>query len=165
MFIVWKLDRLSRSLKVLLHLMELIEAAGAGFRSLTVAAGARNFGAREIEYAEESFQLPLALRIGVAMDVLDLTAAGQSGVHALVVSVDSESPRDFSEQIKVGGEYTFMNTVSLRAGYIFPTDEQGINLGVGLQQRLGRFGVGADYAYTDFGVFSDVHRLALNFAF
>ena len=33
--VVWKLDRLSRSLKDLLHLMEKIEAAGAGFRSLT----------------------------------------------------------------------------------------------------------------------------------
>lgn len=32
---VWKLDRLSRSLKDLLHLLERIEAAGAGFRSLT----------------------------------------------------------------------------------------------------------------------------------
>ena len=35
--VVWKLDRLSRSLKDLLHLMERIEAAGAGFRSLTEA--------------------------------------------------------------------------------------------------------------------------------
>ncbi|HET6518208.1 MAG TPA: recombinase family protein [Geminicoccaceae bacterium] len=33
--VVWKLDRLSRSLKDLLHLLERIEAAGAGFRSLT----------------------------------------------------------------------------------------------------------------------------------
>jgi DNA invertase Pin-like site-specific DNA recombinase len=33
--VVWKLDRLSRSLKDLLHLMERIEAADAGFRSLT----------------------------------------------------------------------------------------------------------------------------------
>jgi DNA invertase Pin-like site-specific DNA recombinase len=33
--VVWKLDRLSRSLKDLLHLMEKIEEAGAGFRSLT----------------------------------------------------------------------------------------------------------------------------------
>ena len=33
--VVWKLDRLSRSLKDLLHLMEKIEDAGAGFRSLT----------------------------------------------------------------------------------------------------------------------------------
>jgi DNA invertase Pin-like site-specific DNA recombinase len=33
--VVWKLDRLSRSLKDLLHIMERIGEAGAGFRSLT----------------------------------------------------------------------------------------------------------------------------------
>jgi DNA invertase Pin-like site-specific DNA recombinase len=35
--VVWKLDRLSRSLKDLLHIMDRIEEAGAGFRSLTEA--------------------------------------------------------------------------------------------------------------------------------
>jgi DNA invertase Pin-like site-specific DNA recombinase len=35
MVVVWKLDRLSRSLKDLLHLMERLGEAGAGFRSLT----------------------------------------------------------------------------------------------------------------------------------
>src|SRR6478735_11749829 len=35
--VVWKLDRLSRSLKDLLHIMDRIEAVGAGFRSLTEA--------------------------------------------------------------------------------------------------------------------------------
>jgi DNA invertase Pin-like site-specific DNA recombinase len=35
--VVWKLDRLSRSLKDLLHLMERIKEGGAGFRSLTEA--------------------------------------------------------------------------------------------------------------------------------
>jgi DNA invertase Pin-like site-specific DNA recombinase len=33
--VVWKLDRLSRSLKDMLHIMERIAEAGAGFRSLT----------------------------------------------------------------------------------------------------------------------------------
>ena len=33
--VVWKLDRLSRSLKDLLHIMEIIKAKGAGFKSLT----------------------------------------------------------------------------------------------------------------------------------
>lgn len=33
--VVWKLDRLSRSLKDVLHVMDRIAAAGAGFRSLT----------------------------------------------------------------------------------------------------------------------------------
>ena len=35
--VVWKLDRLSRSLKDLLHIMDRIETAGSGFRSLTEA--------------------------------------------------------------------------------------------------------------------------------
>lgn len=35
--IVWKLDRLSRSLKDVLHLMDSISRAGTGFRSLTEA--------------------------------------------------------------------------------------------------------------------------------
>jgi DNA invertase Pin-like site-specific DNA recombinase len=35
--IVWKLDRLSRSLKDLLYIIETINTAGAGFRSLTEA--------------------------------------------------------------------------------------------------------------------------------
>src|ERR1700693_1898643 len=33
--VVWKLDRLSRSLKDLLNIMEKIQSVGAGFRSLT----------------------------------------------------------------------------------------------------------------------------------
>jgi len=35
--VVWKLDRLSRSLKDLLHIMGRVREAGAGFRSLTEA--------------------------------------------------------------------------------------------------------------------------------
>lgn len=35
--VTWKLDRLSRSLKDLIHILEKIETAGAGFRSLTEA--------------------------------------------------------------------------------------------------------------------------------
>src|ERR1700759_409819 len=35
--VVWKLDRLSRSLKDLLHILEKTDAAGANFRSLTEA--------------------------------------------------------------------------------------------------------------------------------
>ena len=44
--IVWKLDRLSRSLKDVLLIMEKIEAAGAGFRSLTEAIDTTTPGGR-----------------------------------------------------------------------------------------------------------------------
>lgn len=130
-----------------------------GFRSLTFAVTARNF-AREIEYAEESFELPLLLKIGVAMDVLDVVAPG-AGSHSLIVGIDTESPRDYSEQIKIGGEYTFLDTISLRAGYIFPTDVQGIHAGVGIHRTVAGITVGGDYAYSDYGVFESVHRIGL----
>lgn len=132
-----------------------------GFESLNFAVSARNF-APEVTYAEESFQLPLTLQIGVAMDVLDLTQLDPS-MHSLVVSLDAANPRDYSEQLKLGGEYRFMDMLALRGGYTYPTDEEGISLGAGIQQRLSGVGFAADYSYTDFGVFSGVHRVAIRF--
>jgi len=44
--VVWKLDRLSRSLKDVLNLMEEIAKAGAGFRSLTEAIDTTSPGGR-----------------------------------------------------------------------------------------------------------------------
>jgi hypothetical protein len=135
-----------------------------GFRSLNFAVSARNF-APEVTFVEESFQLPLTLQIGVAMDVLDMTPYGASDMHSLVLSLDAQNPRDFSEQIKLGGEYTFLDALVLRAGYVFPTDEEGISLGAGVRQEFAGIGFGADYAYTDFGVFSGVQRIALRLSF
>ncbi len=131
-----------------------------GFESMTFAFSARNFSS-EVEYVDESFQLPLTLKIGVAMNVLDLTAMAGSNQHRLNLSVDAENPRDFSEQVKAGLEYVFMDSFSLRGGYAYPTDEQGISLGGGVSRTVRGMTVTADYAYTEFGVFSEVHRFAL----
>lgn len=135
-----------------------------GFRSLTFAVGARNF-AQEVTFSEESFQLPLTLKIGLAMDVMDLMTAPETRNQAFIVSLEAENPRDFSEQIKIGGEYRFLETFMLRAGYVYPTDEQGISLGAGFNKTVRGIGFGADYAYTSFGVFSDVQRVSLQFNF
>jgi hypothetical protein len=131
-----------------------------GFESLNFAFTARNF-APEVSYQEESFQLPLTLKIGVSMDLIDLTSLNPS-VHTLLFAFDAEKPRDFDEQVKFGTEYTFMNTLALRAGYTYPTDEQGITVGAGIKQSVRGFGFGADYAYTSFGIFENVHRLSLS---
>lgn len=133
-----------------------------GFRSLNFAVSARNF-AREIVFSEEGIALPLTLNIGVSMNLMDLFAE-ERNLHDLLLSIDASNPRDFSEQIKLGAEYVFLGTFSLRAGYAFPADEQGISFGFGLKQSLRRFGFGADYSYTDFGVLSNVQRLAIRFS-
>ena len=132
-----------------------------GFEGLKLAMSARNFS-RELTYVEDNFELPLQFRIGLSMDVMNLMANYNPEIHSLVMSIDTERPRDYYEQIKLGVEYTFLNTFSLRAGYIAPHDEQGINVGLGLTSVAG-FDV--DYSYTDFGVFDGVSRFAVKYAF
>ena len=132
---------------------------GTGFRSLNFAVTARNFS-REITYAEESFELPLTFRIGLSMNMMHLTSVDPA-VHSFLLSVNAERPRDFAERVQLGGEYVFMNTMALRAGYAYPSDEEGVSIGAGLQQSFRGIGFGFDYAYTDFGILGDVNRVAL----
>ncbi len=135
-------------------------------RGLNFAVTARNFSS-EVTFVEESFQLPLTLRIGFSIDAVNLTSLDRN-LHSMIVSVDATNSRDFEEQLNFGAEYGFAKTLFLRAGYVAPTDEQGISLGGGVQREIGGTRIGADYAYTDFGVFNQfgrVHRVSLNLAF
>ncbi len=133
-----------------------------GYKSLNVGMCIRNFS-REVTYVEEGFQLPLTFRIGLSMDVVDLTSL-DNAKHSLLVSVDAEHPRDFAEQVKIGAEYVYMRTVALRLGYVSPADEHGFTFGMGLRQDADNIGFGVDYAYTPFGVFGGVHRVGLSIA-
>lgn len=134
-----------------------------GFRSLNFAMSVRNF-AQELQYVNENFELPLTFNVGLSMDLIDLTTMNPNQ-HAFRLAVDAKRPRDFTEQIKLGGEYTFMDVLSLRAGYTFPADEQSVSLGAGLKYGTAGMGIGVDYAYTSFGVFSEVHRFGVHLSF
>ena len=131
-----------------------------GFRSLNLAMSVRNF-AQELQYVDENFELPLTFNVGMSMNMFDLTAMDPN-LHAFNLSVEAERPRDFAEQIKIGGEYTLMNIFSVRAGYSYPSDQQGVNLGAGLKYETDSgLGFGVNYAFTDFGDFSAVHRMGV----
>jgi hypothetical protein len=134
-----------------------------GYKSLQFGVVIRNFS-KEARYISEGFQLPLTFRIGAMMNVLDFVTADRSE-HQFLVSLEAEHPRDYTERVKMGGEYTFMQMLSLRAGFISHADEQQFSYGVGLQKTLGPVGLGVDYAYTPFGVFDNVHTLAVRFSF
>ena len=134
-----------------------------GFRSLNFAMSVRNF-AQELQYVDENFELPLTFNVGVSMNMVDLSNLDPN-THAFNLSVEAERPRDFEEQLKIGGEYMFRNLLALRAGYTFPTDEQGISLGGGLNLDTSGIGIGINYAFTSFGVFDAVHRVGLQLAF
>ena len=90
------------------------------WKNLMIAMSARNFS-ESLKYAEEAFELPLTFRMGVAGDLIE----------NLSVSFVNERPRDYLSTTRVGIEYNLMNMLALRAGYVTPTDEAGMNLGVG----------------------------------
>jgi len=134
-----------------------------GFNSLNLGMSVRNFS-RELKYKKEGFQLPLIFQIGASFNFADLMDVDKNE-HSILLTVDANHPRDFPEQILIGAEYTFMNLLSLRAGYSAPNDERNFSAGVGLKKDIGGLNLAVDYAYTRFGVFNDVHRISLNFAY
>ena len=133
-----------------------------GFKSLTFGMVVRNFS-KEAQFKSEGFQLPLTFRIGVAMNIADVLPLDRD-MHGILLIVDAEHPRDYAEQVKVGLEYTFMQLLSLRAGYVGPADEHSMSYGVGVQKQFGTFGLGVDYAYTPFGILGNVHRFSFQFS-
>lgn len=132
-----------------------------GFRSLNFAMSVKNFS-QEIKFEKENFQLPLTFRIGLSMDAMDLFESMDKNMHSFLVSVDAVHFRDYPEQVSIGGEYTFMQTVSLRAGYNYPADERSYTVGVGVKQSYQNYGLGVDYSYTPYGLFNAVHRVNVN---
>jgi hypothetical protein len=134
-----------------------------GLKSLTLGLNVRNFS-QEIKYEKDGFQLPLIFKIGLSMNALELFPSIDQEMHKFLISVDASHPRDYPEQVGIGGEYLFMKTIALRLGYLFPSDESGISAGVGLQQDFDGYNFGLDYAYTSFGVFKDVHKFTLRFS-
>jgi len=130
-----------------------------GYKSLNFGMTVRNF-ATEVTYVEESFQLPLTFKIGVSMNVFDLTSMDHE-VHSLLLAFDAEHPRDFQEQVRIGLEYEFAQTLSLRAGVVSPSDEYNYSLGLGLHRNVVGVILGVDYSFTIMDHFNDVHRFAL----
>ncbi len=134
-----------------------------GFKSLNLGMTIRNFS-EEIQYEEEGFQLPLTLKIGLSVNAVDFFNIDPK-MHAFLVTVDASHPRDFAEQISVGGEYTFMNTFSVRGSYKYPADEHNYTVGAGVNLSYAGYSIGADYAYTPFGIFDNVHRIGVKIGF
>lgn len=139
-----------------------------GFRSLRLAITARNFGpdSHIIGWSEEyqrepvDVRMPIDFRAGVAMDFFE--DAGDP--HRLTVVFEGDHPNDGPEKFHAGADYTFQEVLSLRGGYRFNYDEQGLSLGAGLIYRQSSFTGSVNYAYLDFGALNGVHYLSLGFS-
>ncbi len=129
-----------------------------GFKSLAFGMSISNFS-REIAYERENFQLPLTFRFGISMNLMDFVPS-MSEYNSLVISIDAAHPRSYPEFLNIGGEYTFMKTFAIRAGYVTNQDDYGLTLGLGIT----KFGFAFDYSYTSHDVFNNIQRFSFSFS-
>ena len=137
-----------------------------GFRSIRLAASVQNFGAN-VEYAVESNPLPLALRVGVAANVIGTDALLLSSENnRLGVAFDLFQPNDYAQQAHVGMEYEFNDMVALRMGYKFNYDADGFTAGVGVHQPVGDMNISVDYSYGSLNYnLGSAHRISVGAGF
>jgi len=127
-----------------------------GWKDLRIGMSVRNFS-NQGRYVDQRFELPLTMSLGTAMNLMSLWT--DETTHKLNVAFDWRHPRDYDERIHVGFEYVLADMLSLRAGYKFNYDEEGLTFGVGINKKFGTFGIRFDYAYGAFGdFFNQVHR-------
>jgi hypothetical protein len=107
--------------------------------------------------------LPLIFRVGVAYDPI------KSENHKLTLALDALHPSDNYESVNVGGEYTFMDLLSIRGGYqslFLDEAEQTFALGFGIKKQIiGNVTLYFDYAYQDFGRLSDIQKFSFGMSF
>ncbi|MCK5149196.1 PorV/PorQ family protein [bacterium] len=106
--------------------------------------------------------LPLFFRVGLAMDVLEFSS------NKLTVAVDALRPSDNVETVNVGAEFCFQNLLFLRGGYksLFLDDsESGLTMGFGANVNMGTMNMGIDYTFASWGLFEDVHMIAIGMQF
>lgn len=110
-----------------------------------------------------SWSLPLNFRVGISYQPVKIEE------HSLLIAVDAAHPSDDYESLNIGGEYSYNDFVFIRGGYksLFLQDsEEKFTLGFGLkQQLLNNVSLRIDYAYQNFGRFSDIQKFTLSVNF
>jgi hypothetical protein len=137
-----------------------------GYRSIMLAASVQNFGPN-VTYASEANAIPLALRVGVAADIIGSNPLLlQSDNQRLGLAFDLFQPNDYAQQAHMGLEYEFAGIVALRGGYKFNYDADGLTAGLGVKQMLAGARLSVDYSYSalDYNLGS-VHRISIGAGF
>lgn len=126
-----------------------------GLKSLAFGISIRHFSG-QLTYEQESFQMPLLFTLGVSMDVMDFWEKARVN-QSLVASIDLTHDRSYPEQLLIGINYTFINSISLRIGYNSHSDLEQFSYGVGISQ----LGIAIDYAYTPLKYFDNLQRITV----
>ncbi len=130
-----------------------------GLGSLRIAASIQNFGVNA-KFINDEFKMPSILRLGIATEVL----GSFTSEYRVTLMAEALHPNDADERINVGGEFSWRNIVTLRAGYKFFYDEESYSFGVGLNPQLST-PVDFDFSFSDYGRLGNISRFTLQLGF
>jgi long-subunit fatty acid transport protein len=133
-------------------------AVDAGLRfhpkieGLTFAAVAQHLGP-DMTFIADPFKLPATARMGADYERAVAQHSRVILAYDLELANDAKDPRNH-----LGLEYTYQNSMSLRAGYKSGFESQGVTFGAGVR----RAGYSFDYAYVDIANdLGNSHRFSL----
>jgi len=129
-----------------------------GWKSLKFGMSIRNYS-NQFEYENEAFELPLTFTIGTSVNIFDVIG-GPSG-SSLLLAVDAIHPRDYTERVHAGLEYSLGDLLAVRAGYKTNYDEESLSFGFGVNLNVVR----VDYSYSQLGIFEGISRITIGGSF
>jgi hypothetical protein len=99
-------------------------------------------------------------RLGFAMEAVDTEQ------HRVTTSVQLNHPNDNAENLGLGIEYAWNNTIMIRGGYRINVEEQRLpSFGIGVCLPVEPTTIAFDYAGVDYGLLGMSHRFSIGFSF
>jgi hypothetical protein len=151
-----------------------------GYRGARIGARINNLGS-DIKFFDLGSPLPLSFSIGMAFDVVPETPQGMK----FTLLADATKPQDGEQLLFSAAEVQVTKYLQIRGGYKFnyagiddnkrdevtgvsfaaPRTEEGATLGAGVLVPWQRYRLSVDYAWTEFGILDNVHRVSFNVGF
>ena len=133
------------------------------YNGLTFGATIYNVS-RSLAYENENFPLPFSVSFSATVQPLRFVMDNETA-RSIILSFESNHPRDYRERVKFGAEYHFFDMFTARFGYMVNYDERSWTAGIGVKANVSDIPIRIDYAMEPFGLFGNVHYISLGFAY
>ncbi|MFA6541021.1 MAG: PorV/PorQ family protein [Bacteroidota bacterium] len=118
---------------------------------------ATSIGLGEVSDFQE-FSPPTVFRMAFAFEPY------QSETYRMTMSVQLNHPNDNAENLSLGGEFAWTETVFLRGGYKINVEEQQMpSYGIGVRIPVEYTTIRFDYGSANFGTLGNTHRFSVSF--
>lgn len=114
---------------------------------------------KDVQFINETYSLPTALRFGVLLDVM------KDANSSMVTTFQISRLNDANEQYNIGAEYVLSNMIALRGGWKFAYDQESVTAGFGV--NLNSLGLNStlDYGYNYYTYLPGTHTFTLEVQF